>query len=74
MATYSIWESRDDDGTSLTLVPDGGPPRFADGRLQDADARLVKAFEAATWEDALRVRSELYGWTEPTAPLSPPAG
>lgn len=56
---YTVWGPN---GLADTLVPGPGPPRFADGRLQNEGAELVWHILAASWEDAMTIYHEKQGW------------
>lgn len=52
---YSIWEGEE---SGITLKKGAEKPSQPD----DFDAVKVKEFEAASWEEACRVRDAHYGW------------
>lgn len=59
MATFSIWEGEE---CGISLVRGADPPTFANGEPMDPGAVRVKAFEAASWNEACQVQDEHYGW------------
>jgi hypothetical protein len=59
MATFSLWEGAE---CGISLVRGAGPPTCANGELMDPGTTLVKAFEAASWNEACQVQHDHYGW------------
>lgn len=58
MSIYSIWETC----VKNILVPGIEPPAYADGKPIEPGAVKVKEFQAGSWGEACRARSDHYGW------------
>jgi hypothetical protein len=56
---YELWHSRDGRAGIYTLVTVGSS---RGENALEADARLIRTFEAETWEDACRQKHEYLGW------------
>jgi hypothetical protein len=59
MSTFSIWEGKE---CGISLVRGASPPTFATGEPMDPGSVWVKAFEAASWNEACQVQHDHYGW------------
>lgn len=54
---WSIWE-----GQRVQMVAGSDPPIRGDGSLDDPEAVKVKEFEAESYEAAMQVWNDHYGW------------
>jgi hypothetical protein len=65
---YSAWGA---DGGEFTFIPGTDPPKH-----DAVGIRLLKVFEAESWDDAMRQYHEWQGWEPylplPDAPAEPP--
>tara|TARA_Y100000034_G_C6891777_1_gene410372 strand:+ start:2168 stop:2398 length:231 start_codon:yes stop_codon:yes gene_type:complete len=68
--TYTAWGK---DDKADTLIEGEGPPKFANGELQDPQAQLVWRIEATDWVQANQKYHELQGW-EPYQPMEEDRG
>ncbi len=64
--TYSAWICDDEDGREFTFVPGESMPEQL--RERTPMPSLLKVFEAANWNDAMRQYHEWQGW-EPYKPM-----
>ena len=63
---YELWHSRDGNTDIYTLVAAGSS---REENILEMDARLIRTFEAETWEDARRQEHEYLG-REPYKPMA----
>lgn len=57
--TWEIWEA--DEGHEITLTPSDHIQKKEEWFL-GKDAKLVKSFEADSWEEAKHIQKEFYDW------------
>jgi hypothetical protein len=65
MAIWSIWE---DENGNVSLNQGDGPLRGLSGAVIAPTDRLVKTFEAETFDEAILKKNWYYGW-EPSSPM-----
>jgi hypothetical protein len=65
---YELWHSREGSSDIYTLHAADKPRESVKGVALESDAKLIRIFDANTWEDACRQQHEFLGW-EPYKPM-----
>ena len=65
---YELWHSREGSSDIYTLLATGEPRQAIKDVAFEADAKIIRTFEADTWEEACRQQHEYLGW-EPYKPM-----